>query len=307
MQQKIGVIDLGSNTFNLLIAEKINNSLHRIFMDRIPVKLGSGSFQNKLISAGAIQRALQAVVQFKQYTDKYDCSITYAFATSAIRDAINGKALKNSIENFGIKVEIIDGNKEAELIYWGARASGVINELSLIMDIGGGSTEFIIADNQRVYWKKSYQLGITRLYDLFKPADPMLPQQIYAIEKYITDNISELLDACKKFKPALLVGTAGSFETFADILAGQNEILFAKNIYYDNFNLNDLQNLLQQLIKSDVRYRNKLKGLPDFRRDLIVISSCMLQLIVKLLNIQKISYTNFSLKEGAALYLLGRL
>lgn len=306
MLKRIAVIDLGSNTFNLLIAEKLKHTINRLFSDRIPVKMGTGSYQNKQITPEAISRAIIAVEKFRKTAAQYNCEKIYAFATSAMRDANNSSELKTIIESLNITIEIIDGEKEAEYIYQGAKCSGVINNISLIMDIGGGSTEFIIADSQQIYWKKSYQLGIGRLYEMFKPSDPIQTHEIENIKKFILNNITDLIESFNIYKPIELIGTAGSFETFADILSGQNNTQLNSGKNYDSFNLVALSDLLQVLIKSDANFRNKIKGLPEFRRDLIVISSCMLELMLNCLNINKISYTNYALKEGVALQLLNK-
>src|SRR4029077_17979396 len=132
-----------------------------IFSNELPVELGKGGIHKKEITPEAMQRAVRALRHHRKKMGEYNVDEYYAFATSAVRDAGNGNMFirKMRIET-GIEVKILSGEEEAQWIYEGVKQAGVLgNEVSLIMDIGGGSTEFIIADEKKIFWKKSYPLG----------------------------------------------------------------------------------------------------------------------------------------------------
>ena len=133
--------------------------------------------------------------------EEYDVDKLRAFATSAIRSTKNGGDFVSEVfEKLALKIEVIDGDKEAELIYQGVgKAIPFDLDCKLIMDIGGGSTEFIIANAEGVQWKKSYQLGVSRLKELFKPKDPITQEEIQTIEH----RESELKDLIENIKPFL--------------------------------------------------------------------------------------------------------
>jgi len=138
---RIAILDLGTNTFNLLIAEKDKDGNPVfIYSKELPVEIGKGGIHRREITAEAIQRAIHALHTHRQKMGEYDIDEYYAFATSAVRDAENGKEFtrKMRIET-GIEIKVLSGDEEAEWIYEGVKHASVLgNETSLIMDIGGG-------------------------------------------------------------------------------------------------------------------------------------------------------------------------
>ena len=145
---KIAVIDLGTNTFNLLVAEKTSQISFRIIhSSKIAVKLAKGSADKKELKPEAITRGLNAIEKFLNVTEQLQAERIFAFATAAIRNAKNGNQFtKAAKDKFGIEISIIEPEREAELVYYGVRNAVDIDGKVLIVDIGGGSNEFIIAD-----------------------------------------------------------------------------------------------------------------------------------------------------------------
>jgi exopolyphosphatase/guanosine-5'-triphosphate,3'-diphosphate pyrophosphatase len=182
------VIDLGTNTFNLLIAERLPNcTFRKIFNTKIAVKLGQGTINSGYIADAPFQRGINALKQYQQYILDHNVEHTYAFATSAIRSASNGNEFVMQAKKIaGITITVIDGNEEADLIYHGNRmAVNMTNDISLIMDIGGGSTEFILANKETVFWKHSYLLGAARLLEKFKLSDPITNHETVDFKDYL--------------------------------------------------------------------------------------------------------------------------
>jgi len=159
---KIAVIDLGTNTFNLLVAEKTSQTSFRILhSSKIAVKLAKGSTDKKELKTEAITRGLKAIEKFLYVTEQFRVERIFAFATAAIRNAQNGSQFTKAVKDkFGIEISIIVPEREAELVYYGVRNAVDIDGKVLIVDIGGGSNEFIIADKNQIYWKKSYPIGV---------------------------------------------------------------------------------------------------------------------------------------------------
>src|SRR5688572_19632471 len=146
---KIAILDLGTNTFHLLIAGvKPDKSWKKLLMERVTVKLGQGGIDKKVISRTAYARGMHALEGFRSSLDNHPVDKIAAFGTAALRSAVNGKVfLEEARDRFGFEINLISGDEEAELIYYGVRqAVQVAGQKSLIMDIGGGSVEFIIAD-----------------------------------------------------------------------------------------------------------------------------------------------------------------
>ncbi|NJO69648.1 MAG: hypothetical protein HC830_10500 [Bacteroidetes bacterium] len=141
----------------------------------------------------------------------------FAFGTSALRDAANGEAFREDVKRqFDIEIRLITGEKEAEYIYKGvSQTVQHIREKFLILDIGGGSNEFIIADQQQYYWKESFKLGMARLTEKFTPSDPVTPELIDTLEAYFEKELYPLFRALEEYPVKILVGASGSFD-FAD-------------------------------------------------------------------------------------------
>jgi len=159
---KIAVIDLGTNTFHLLVIElDKDKSWRKLLHKRITVKLGQKGINKNIIAPAPFKRGLKAFESFSEDIRKFKPKKIYAFGTAALRSASNGKDfLKILKQQFGINVTVISGKQEANLIYLGVKQAVKLGDKkSLIMDIGGGSVEFIIADARKAYWKGSYKLG----------------------------------------------------------------------------------------------------------------------------------------------------
>lgn len=298
----VAIIDLGTNTFNLFIASSSNNRTYKkLFRTKISVKLGEGGINKNLIAPAAFDRGINALKAYKTFIEKYGAEKVMAFATSAIRGAANGKAfIKKAQEETGINISIISGEKEAEYIYYGVReALDVGGNPALIIDIGGGSTEFIIADKNQIFWKQSFLLGAARLLEKFKPSDPITPKEIQDIEHYLHQELQPLFDAVDQFPIQELIGSSGSFDSLAAIIVNKfysSELLHNKTEYV--FSLEDYDAIYRQLLKSTKEERLHTKGLIEMRVDMVVISSILIDLIIKKLQIKKMRLSTYSLKEG---------
>ncbi|MEO6301959.1 MAG: phosphatase [Bacteroidia bacterium] len=300
---RLAVIDCGTNTFNLLIVEFDNQKKYsKIFNARIPVKLGQGSINKGFISEEPFKRGIDAITTLHKEILKYDVSKILAFATSAIRDADNGKDFVNEVKRqTQIDVEIINGDREAELIYLGNKeAVSLSDSVSLIMDIGGGSNEFILANNTGILWKQSFPIGAARMLEKFAPSDPITIEEIVAIKEYMKTHLAPLFDAANDFLPMELIGSSGAFDSVVDIINGElngESINDSKTCY--EIKMSDYLHVSKIIKHSTLLERKKIKGLVPMRFDMIVISCMMIDFILKSFNIPKMRVSTYSLKEGA--------
>jgi exopolyphosphatase/guanosine-5'-triphosphate,3'-diphosphate pyrophosphatase len=302
---RVAVLDLGTNTFNLVIAEDKGDSSFRILhSSKIPVKLGEGGINQGEIVQAAFERGVNAVMTHDNRILEYGVKKTFAFGTSALRTAKNGALFLSTIKvKTGIDIEIITGDREAELIYYGVRQTHPMNPgIYLILDIGGGSNEFIIADHNQIYWEKSYDLGIARLLDRFKPSDPVLPEEINRILEFLDGEIPILKKKVKEYRVETLLGASGSFETFVAMIHTSEEMtetqvaLAPKSIPVSRA---DFDRLYQTLIHSTRAERLQMKGLEPMRVEMIVLACLFTKFIIEKLGIKTIIQSNFALKEGA--------
>jgi exopolyphosphatase/guanosine-5'-triphosphate,3'-diphosphate pyrophosphatase len=304
------IIDLGTNTFNLLIGERLPDcTFKKIFNTKVAVKLGEGAINAGYIAEVPFQRGINALKQYQQYLLDYNVKHTYAFATSAIRSASNGNEFVDQAKkNAGISITVIDGDEEADLIYHGNRmAVNMTDSVSLIMDIGGGSTEFVLANHNTIFWKQSFLLGAARLLEKFKLTDPVTNKEIKTFNDYLKQELAPLLEAIKSFKPNELIGSSGAFDSVVDVIAGEfnteEELNDIKTEY--SVNLNHYLFISKKLKKSTLKERYGIKGLIDMRVDMIVISILLIDFILEEVNLSAMRVSTFSLKEGVISQKLG--
>lgn len=308
---KIAIIDMGTNTFNLLIVETQENSGYKIiFKDKAGVKLGQGGINKKFITAEAFERGLNAIHKHLKSILPFQVDKTYAIATSGVRSTENGKKFVDTIENkFNLKVQVISGDEEAELIYRGVKQAVAFNDNHiLILDIGGGSNEFIIANQQGLIWKESFDLGIARLLDMFSPSDPITEKEIQLIENYIDQKLDRLYSAVAKYLPSQLVGCSGTFDSFREMIIAQNGGVNyeAQTLSAYPINLHDYEKLHIDLIKSTLEDRKKMEGLELVRVEMIVLASIFVNFIIRKLKIKSLTQSAFAIKEGMVDKILNR-
>lgn len=300
MNHKVAILDLGTNTFHMIITELLYDGYRVIYREKISVKIGQGGISEGYITNSAIKRALKAMVHFKAICEKLGVNETHANATSAFRNAHNGLNVAFRIERLtGIKVNIISGDREAQLIYQGVkRALKIGNETSLILDIGGGSNEFIICNEQRIFWKRSFEIGAQRLLDKFHRSEPISPVEKQGLENFLTEELAPLARAIKRYQPKILIGASGSFDTLGEIsrqqlklnkLPGQTEYTLPMIQFFD---------ICNQIINRNKQNRLAIPGMIEMRVDMIVVASILINFVVTNFNFEKIRISGYSLKEG---------
>jgi exopolyphosphatase/guanosine-5'-triphosphate,3'-diphosphate pyrophosphatase len=299
---KVAVIDLGTNTFNLLIAEAFpNGEFETRYNEKLPVKLGEGGINQGVITESAFMRGIMAMENYASTIMQWGVEKTLAFATSAVRNSSNGKEFVDIVKTkTGIDIQIISGDKEAELISFGVRKAVTLSEHpSLIIDIGGGSTEFIIVDQKEILWKQSFEIGASRLWQRFEPSDPIHAEEKKRIVAYLLDQLKPLWKAAKKYKVTELIGASGSFESLAELVNDHFKNLpgLASRTECE-FDLKQCEEIHNEILASSRAERLKWRGLVAMRVDLIVVSAILVETVVSRLSISKMKYSAYSLKEG---------
>jgi len=216
------VVDLGSNTFQLLIARFEHGQLIIGFRKKTGVKIGQGGMEKKEILPDAVKRAISALLEFSIELKQFgllpsDCK---SLATSAFRNADNKENVLEIIQKVtGFKVLVISGEEEANYIFQGVQASRALVEMvpNLIVDIGGGSVEFILTLGYEPKWKKSFEIGGLRLLEKFHKMDPISKAEISKLSNYLEMELMELLKIINIWNPRVLVGCSGSFDTLVEM------------------------------------------------------------------------------------------
>jgi exopolyphosphatase/guanosine-5'-triphosphate,3'-diphosphate pyrophosphatase len=300
-------MDLGTNTFHLLIAEANIDDPKELLHLYEPVRLGQGGINKGIIQPDAFERGIKTMEKFRQNMDRYDVGEVKAIATSALRSTSNGPDFIEQVkQNTGISIEVIDGDREAAYIYKGVKASGCLsNENTLIIDIGGGSVEFIICDQDHISWKQSFEIGAARLMDKFHHDDPITAEAISNLQAYLDHILAPLFEATKNVSIKKLIGSSGAFETFAEVIELEKGHAFdLKAIKCMEFNTHEFMELTARLISSSHDERKTTRGIIPLRVDMIVVASLITRYMMDRLQIDQVAMSMYSLKEGVLMDLL---
>jgi exopolyphosphatase/guanosine-5'-triphosphate,3'-diphosphate pyrophosphatase len=217
--QRVAIIDCGTNTFNLLVKEKVEGKWKTLFKTKLPVKLGEGGFSENVLRPNRMARGIDALYSYKNVIDSLEVKDVRVFATSAVREASNGNDFVAKVKkHLNFDMEVISGDREAELIFEGVvQTTEEIKEDYLIMDIGGGSTEFIFVRDQEPLWRKSYLLGVSRLHGMLNPASRINQDDVHRLRAHLNNELQDLISFLKENPVRILVGSSGSFDTLFDM------------------------------------------------------------------------------------------
>jgi exopolyphosphatase/guanosine-5'-triphosphate,3'-diphosphate pyrophosphatase len=307
MLQRAAIVDLGTNTFHMLIIQWEDNLYKVLDKLQIPVKLGKGAFKDSIIQPDAYSRGVSALIEFKSLMASYDITRVEAFGTSALRNATNTEEFLHEAEILlGTPVKVIDGGQEAEYIYNGVkRAVPLGDEPHLIMDIGGGSVEFIIADGKTIFWKKSYEIGAARLIERFADGDPMSEKAIASLEDYLEKQLEMVWLKAEKYQIKTLVGASGSFETLAAI---EMELFHsakqATHFMHYILQLPLFEKIYNKMLISSQEELAQLPGMPAFRVEMITVAVVMVHYVLHRMRLKKMIVSDYALKEGVMFKLM---
>lgn len=308
---KQAVIDLGTNTFHLMVVEQTTDgAIKTLFRESLPAKIGKAGINQGLITEEGISRALGVLGYFREQLDKFGVSPeeVVAIGTSAIRVATNQAEFIDRVRQAtGIRVQVITGDQEAEYIYHGVRASGALQDTDktyLIMDIGGGSVEFIIGSHDRIFWKQSFEIGGQRLMERFMTgppdrADPISPTAIRRLNDYFQEQLLPLTNAIHQYVPTILVGSSGSFDTLVDMWF-MHEKEHWPPAEQATFQLpyTEFYRAYEQLLTRNHDERMAIPGMIELRVDMIVVAVCLIDYILRSFQLTQIRTSTYSLKEG---------
>lgn len=295
---KIGIIDLGTNTFHLLVAERVDSQYTIIYQNRVPAKVGMGGINQNIITEEGVERAIKAISDFQTTLKEMGVEKVMAFGTSALRSSNNGNEVIQKIKNAtGIETKIISGEEEAELIYLGVRAAVKLGkEKSLIVDIGGGSVEFIIGNDQEIFWKHSFDIGAQRLLEKFQKHDPISSEEIKMLDQFFDSSLQPLLTQLRVHLPKTLVGSSGTFDTLSDIYCSRNNI--QQQSPEAPLTIVAFYEIFEELIVKNRPQRMKIAGMIEMRVDMIVVACCLIDFLLKRHSFSAIRVSSYSLKEG---------
>lgn len=294
---KVASLDLGSNTFILLISELKEGQIVKVFHDETRVtRLGQGVSSSQMFHPDALARAEEALRAYSEIIKRECCEQVLAVSTSAARDVKNSVELLALGQRYGIPIQIISGEKEAELTYWGTVMESQRHLNPVVIDIGGGSTEIIGFINQSLRGL-SLNIGAVRLTEMFLKQHPCEANEVRALEEYLEEHL-ELKSAELPIGLGPAIAVAGTPTTLAMVDQGIEFDESKVNNYV--LSLDKIEYWIDRMSKMSVAKRQDLTGMQPKRADVIVAGALILKWVLKKLGVNHVSVSTRGIRYGLA-------
>ncbi|MGH7178321.1 MAG: HD domain-containing protein, partial [Tepidisphaeraceae bacterium] len=305
---RLAAIDVGSNSIHMIVAQADSDgAVTTLWRMKEMIGLGRMSFPSQRLSRVAMDSALATLARFKQVAQQRQAEKIIAVATSAVREAVNGGDLiERARRELGLIIRLVSARDEARLIYLAVRHAVPLRaQPHLIVDIGGGSVEFIVGDERRAMVLESRKLGAARMTAKFVRSDPIPAGELASLRRFYDKELSELCDQIAAFKPSAALGTSGTLENLADMCGAP----VSESNGHPGLGLIErakFEPLLAELIASDSQSRSKMRGLDDQRKDQVVAGALLVGELFERLKLKRIQVCSSALREGILLDYLSK-
>ena len=301
--KNIASIDIGSNTVRLLILESTDDQkLNLLVSKREVTRLGEGIDAQGKLTQHRMQKTLKVLSKFRQICLENGDPPLFAVATSAVREASNGKEfVRLAKKTTGIDIKIIPWEEEARLtlegVYWKIPHE---NRKVITLDIGGGSTEFILSEGKNIKGFCSTSLGVVRLTEKFITQHPIDEKEYHSLQKHLQCELQAVRYKLSTFPPELLIGTAGTVTTLAAL---KNNIYpyDPKKIHGSTFSQSEAESILEDLKRKSLNQRLLLKTIEPGREDLIIAGTAIVLETMRAFGCEILTVSEYSLREGLIL------
>lgn len=305
---RIAALDLGSNSFHLLVADvHPDGTFETVTREKEVLRLGDDVTRHGVITAPAADRAVATVRRLKGLADAAGAREVIAMATSAIRSAANGSEIADRIEaETGVEVEVISGYDEARLIFGAVRASVVIDPgPAVCFDLGGGSVEIMVGDRTGLLWATSEKLGVGRLTASFLETDPPSKHELTRLEEHLRRALEPAAARVTAFAPKMAIGSSGTLSDLVACVVAERsgEPPRARNQL--TAHRRDLEALHDRLVAMPAGERRKLPGLEPSRAELIVAGSAFASVVMEVFGLDELTISDWALREGMVLDAVG--
>lgn len=304
---RLAAIDVGSNSVHMVVAQvDADGGVTTLWRMKEMVGLGRMSFPSRRLSREAMDRAINALARFRQAAVQRQSEKIIAVATSAVREATNGGDLiERAKRELGMSIRVVSARDEARLIYLAVRHTLALKQQPhLMIDIGGGSVEFIVGDERRALLLESRKLGAARMTARFVHTDPIAEAELNALRRHYDRELRPLVQSVARLKPVKCIGTSGTLENIAAMCGsvaqtngdGSPAVIERPSV----------ERLLARLVESDARQRAQIRGLDDQRKDQIVAGVVLVDELMRRLKLKRIHICGSALREGILLDYLSR-
>ncbi len=303
---RVCVIDLGTNSFHSVIVDVYPNGVFEE-VDRIKemVRLGEAGLVTHRLTEAAMDRGVGALGRIRLLADGWGVLEYMAYATSAVREAENGGDFIERVQaETGIHIRPISGEKEAALIYKGVRRAVDLPVPALLVDIGGGSTEFIVADSREVYYAVSMKLGSARMTEQFVWGDPVASASFKALRRHYREGLRPVFEAARVRDVGEVVGSSGTMESLAQVWLNEHGVDTDRTIFQETFDARELRRVTKRIMRSKRTERLALSGIDERRVDQIVAGAMLVDVVLKDLGIATLRISPHALREGMVVHFI---
>ncbi len=303
---RVCVIDLGTNSFHAIIVDVHPNGSYQV-VDRMKemVRLGRHGLEANTLPEEAMERGLRALKRIHLLAKGWDTHEFLAFATSAIREAANGGAFIRRVrQELGLRIQPISGEQEADLIFQGVRRAVEMATPTLLIDIGGGSVEFIVVAGGESVFARSLKLGAARTTERFVGTDPLSDEEEATIRAHFEDKLSPVCDACRAHDVTSIVGSSGTMKSLAR-LALVHGSDGDDTVFQRTFAVDEVRPALDWVIGSSANERLSHPAIAPKRVDQIGAGALLLDTVCE--NLPEVTHLKVSsnaLREGMVVHFM---
>jgi exopolyphosphatase/guanosine-5'-triphosphate,3'-diphosphate pyrophosphatase len=298
---RLAAIDIGSNSIHMVIAEASRRQGFDIIdREREVVQVGRGSFGSKWLRRDAIRRTTDSLGRFVELARRHQVDRILCTATAAVREARNGaEFLRAARRAAGITPRVITPTEEGRLIYLGIRSALELGEgPCVIVDIGGGSMQLVLASRERLHLTLSAPLGALRLTESLLRSDPPSRRDLERLSRHVRKTVAEPLARLRKARPLRAYGSSGSIHALANVAHALESSTPLAHINGHVLTLESLRRVTRQLQAMTLREREHLPGLDAHRAEIIVAGAVALQHVLERLRLPGITLSDFGVREG---------
>ncbi len=298
---RLCAIDIGTNSLHMVIVEVTAGLTFRTLSSQKELtQLGRDALVKHLLTRSAMNHTVTVLGRYLRVAQSFECDQVLAFATSAVRESVNGGDFIQLVkEQLGLDVRIISSQEEARLIYLAVRQA--INfdlGTALVVDIGGGSAEFILAQYEKPLMLESRKLGASRLTQAFLTADPPAKSQIKRLRKHIHKILSPLVKRIKALQPQQYLGTSGTMENIASMCAALHGQQAARGRVAGVITREDFDLIYRRVTRMSMRQRESIAGLDPARAFQIVAGCVLVEYLFDQFQINRIEISDRAMREG---------
>jgi exopolyphosphatase/guanosine-5'-triphosphate,3'-diphosphate pyrophosphatase len=298
---RVAAVDLGTNSTRLLVADVDDGRISDLARETRITRLGEGVDERRRLLPGPIARVRNVLTDFRRSAESLGAERTLAIATSAVRDAENGEAFLGEIEwSYGFATRLLSGHEEALMTFRGVTSDRPLEQGTVIVDIGGGSTEFVAGGRDGIRWHDSLDIGSARLTERFLHSDPPTEAELDAGAAAVRALLAQRVPDEIRSDTLSAIGVAGTITTLGALALGLEEY-DRDRVDGSELSAPALEEQLQRLASVKLEERRRLRPLDPDRAPVIVGGAVIVREVLAFFSLDKLEISERDILDGAAL------